>query len=223
MNRSIEKKLLHFYTAGSIYEDFSAARSARLARLRRVIRACFYAHLAAAVVSIAAAVLLNAGLGIVGVAASEVVLAALAFMSVGDMTVIKTLLYCGDLVFAAAMTALGVFSQNGLPYFIAGGVSVLMALIALAAFFAAACKSFLENFSPLRLKRDNYTLIPGMGNVEYEDLLEPADDVVITLPPERSEFQQLSDKLREILCPKKEGAEDDTFRENTVSETEVTQ
>lgn len=224
MKKSIERKLLHFYTCGSIYEDFSAARLKRTAKLRRIIRVCFYLHLAGAITAIAAAVFLNAGLGIIGIAAGEVVLVGLAFMSVGDLTIVKTLLYCGDIVFAAVMIAAGVFLPNKSPFFVTGGISILMAVMALGAFFAAAYKSFLEGFSPLQLKRENYTLIPNFGNVEYDDLFEPSEETVIIVPPERSEFQELSYKLREILCPKKEKSEESKIiEENTAQTTEVTQ
>lgn len=224
MKKSTEKKLLHFYTGGSIYEDFSAARLKRTAKLRRIIRVCFYLHLAAAIITIAAAVVFKAGLGIIGIGAGEVVLVGLALMSVGDLTTPKTLLYCGDIVFAAAMIAAGVFSETKTPFFAAGGLSIIMAVIALGAFFAAAYKSFLESFSPLQLKRENYTLLPNFGNVEYEDLLDPAEVPVISVPPERSEFQELSDKLREILCAKKEKSEESRIiEENTAPKTEVAQ
>lgn len=232
MNKSLERKLLHFYTTGSIYEDFAAARTAKTVRLRRVIRACFYAHCAAAVLAIALAVILHAGLGIIAVAVCEVLLAGTAFLAVGDMTLMKTLLYCGDIVFAAAMFVTGVFVGNKTPFFAVGGLSVVMAALALAAFFAANCRMFLESFPPLSLRREHYTLLMNFsGSALDDDIPDMPDDLPVIVPPKRSEFMDLADKLREILCsPKTEEnsprigtAAENAVSENDLPETEVLQ
>lgn len=228
MNKSLERKLLHFYTDGNIYEDFAAARTEKTVKLRRVIRACFYAHCAAAALAITLAAVLHAGAGIIAVAVCEVLLVGMALLAVGDMTLIKTLLYCGDIVFAAAMFVTGALGGNKTPFFAVGAVSVVMALAALAAFFAANCKVFLESFSPLSLRREHYTLMPNFGDdALYDDIPDMPDDLPIIVPPKRSEFMDLADKLREILCaPKKETekrSETEKTSENDNSETEVLQ
>lgn len=235
MNKTIEKKLLHFYTDGSIYEDFSESRAKKTAVLRRIIRACFYAHCAAAIICIVLAAVLRAGLGTIAVAVCEVVLAALAFLAVGDMTLMKTLLYCGDIVFAAAMFVTGALNENKTPFFIVGAASVVAALIALVAFFAALCKIFLDSFSPLSLRREHYTLLPNLSSDvpdDIPDIPDMPDEPMIILPPPRSEFQELADKLKDILrAPKEEKAPEkvntETIPEQTTpdtsSQTEVTE
>lgn len=228
MNKTIEKKLLHFYTDGSIYEDFSESRAKKTAKLRRIIRACFYAHCAAAIICIVLAAVLRAGMGTVAVAVCEVVLASLAFLSVGDMTLMKTLLCCGDIVFAAAMFVTGIVNGNKAPFFIAGAVSAVTVLIALGAFFAALCKVFLEEFSPLSLRREHYTLLPNFSSDEPDDIPDMPDEPAIVLPPPRSEYQKLADKLKEILCaPKEEKKEPEAAAEQTAADilpqTEVTE
>ena len=215
MNKTIKNKLLHFYTdGGSIYEDFARARAKKTSRFRNVVRVCFYFHCAAAVLCIALAAVLHAGLGIIAVAVFEVILATLAFLSVGDMTLIKTMLYCGDILFAAAMFITGALNETKTPFFITGAVSVVAALVALGAFFAAECKMFLEGFSPLAIRREHYTLLPNLSsevpvdnNHDIPDMPEfsgsesaqtpKVPDAV--LPPPRSEFELLADKLKEIF------------------------
>lgn len=230
MNKSLERKLLHFYTGGSIYEDFAAARTEKIAALRRVIRVCFYAHCAAAVLAITLAALLHAGLGIIAVSVCEVLLVGTAFLAVGDMTPVKTLLYCGDIVFAAAMFMTGALCGNKMPFFAVGGLSVVMAALALAAFFAANCKMFLESFPPLSLRREHYTLLANFGGDPEDDIPDMPDDVPVIVPVKRSEFMDLADKLREILCPPKkeespqlEAALNSVPEQNDLPETEVLQ
>ena len=239
MNKTMKNKLLHFYTdGGNIYDDFAESRANKTAKLRRIIRLCFYAHFAAAVLCIALAAVLHAGLlGIIAVAVCETVLAALAFLAVGDMTLMKTLLYCGDILFAAAMFVTGSLNEVKTPFYAAGAVSVAAALIALGAFFAALCKMFLEGFSPLAIRREHYTLLPNLSSDvpdDIPDMPETAEEQMIVLPPPRSEFQVLADKVKEIFhAPKtekerpetapKQNASTNQAAANTQSKTEVTE
>ena len=229
MNKTIKNKLLHFYTDGSIYDDFAESRANKTAKLRRIIRACFYVHCAAAIICITLAAILHAGLwGIVAAAVCEVILTTLAFLAVGDMTLIKTLLYCGDILFAAAMFVTGALGEIKTPFYIIGAVSVVTALVALAAFFAALCKSFLEGFSPLAIRREHYTLLPNFSSEPYDDIPdmpEDLDEQMINLTPPRSEFQELADKLKEVFHAPKTGKPSVKTKteaaSNTRSQTEV--
>lgn len=203
MNKTIENKLLHFFTSGNIYEDFAEARAKKTAKLRRVIRACFYIHCAAAAISIALAATMHTGAGIIAVSVGEVLLTALAFMSVGDMMLLKTLLYCGDIVFAAAMFVTGALNKTKTPFYAVGAISVAAALCALAAFFAAGFKFYLEDFSPLSLRREHYTLLPGFGSEQSDNIPDMPDETETVLPPAKTEMQELADRLKEILCKPK--------------------
>lgn len=212
MNKTIEKKLLHFFTGGSIYEDFAAARKKKTARLRQLIRACFYVHFAAAVLCITLAAVLRAGTaGIVSVSICEVVLIGLAFMAVGDMTLIKTLLCCGDTAFAAAMFVTGALGANKAPFFTVGAISVVITLCAFAAYYAAICREYLDGFSPLALRREHYTLLTRFApdnsdNAPQDnstDDPEKAEEPAPVIAPPKTEIQVLADKLKDILCSPK--------------------
>ena len=202
MNKTIENKLLHFFTSGNIYEDFAAARAEKVAKLRRFIRACFYVHFAAALICVLLAVIFRAGWGILAVAVCEVVIIGLAFMSVGDMTLIKTLLFCGDIAFAAGMFVTGILAANKAPFFAIGGISVLETLVAFAGLFAASCREYLEEYSPLALRREHYTL--SSKETGDDDDLDDDEDIPeepeIVIPPPKTEIQVLADKLKDILC-----------------------
>ena len=234
MNKSIEKKLLHFFTGGDIQADFAAARKKKTSKLRRLIRACFYVHLAAAVICIALAVVLKAGTaGIAAVSLCEVVLLGLAFMAVGDMTLIKTLLCCGDTAFAAAMFVTGALIPEGgkTPFFAVGAVMIIVTLCAFGAYYAAMCREFLDDFSPLAIRREHYTLLPQLveeynRKVKAERSEEEADEAFdefsedsssdtpedYKMPeekpappaPPKTEIQILAERLREILCTPKD-------------------
>ncbi len=210
MNKSIERKLLHFYTTGNIMEDFEEARARKINKIRRYIRACFYIHLAAAAVCIILAVILRAGaLGIISVSVCEVILTFTAFLSVGDMTAFKTLLYCGDIAFAAAMFITGTFGGSKTPFYLIAAVSVVTALTALGAFFGAAFKEFLEDFPAERITSEHYTQLPNLSGIsgsyipELPDIPE-VEEKPVEIPPQRSETQELAEKLKEILCKPKE-------------------
>lgn len=242
MNKSIEKKLLHFFTGGDIREDFAAARKRKTAKLRRLIRACFYVHLAAAVICIALAVVLKAGTaGIIAISVCEVVLLLLAFLAVGDATLIKTLLCCGDTAFSAAMFVTGALisnNENSTPYFAVGAVMIIVTLCAFGAYYAAMCKEFLDNFSPQALNKEHYTYLPQLSKEvkaeepEEEDaeaFEEVAEDSLSNTPeehelpktekkpeppaPPKTEIQILAERLREILCTPKSDNTPDTVAE----------
>lgn len=219
MNKTIENKLLHFFTSGNIYEDFAEARVKKTAKLRRVIRACFYIHCAAAAISIALAAAMHAGAGIIAVSVCEVLLVGLAFLSVGEMTLLKTLLYCGDIVFAAAMFVTGSLIDIKAPFFAVGAISVVTALCALASFFAANFKIFLEDFSPLCLRREHYTLLPNFNSEQSENIPDMPDEPKIVLPPAKTEMQELADRLKEILCRSK--TEDPQTNKTETAETSI--
>ena len=200
MNKTIEKKLLHFFTSGNIYEDFAAARTKKVAKLRKFIRVCFYVHFAAAVICIALAVILRAGWGIAAVSVCEIVLIGLAFQVVGDMTLMKTLLCCGDTAFAAAMSVTGILATNKTPYLMIGGISLAEALIAFGALFAASCREYLEELSPLAIRREHYTLLPQYASDDPTEDEDAHEEPAVVIPPPKTEIQVLADKLKDILC-----------------------
>lgn len=225
MNKFIEKKLLHFFTTGNIYEDFAAARQKKNALLRRVIRMCFYVHCAAAIVCIILAAVLGAGAGIIAVALCEVLLAGLAFLAVGDMMLMKILLCGADAAFTVAMFVTGALVEHKNAFITVGVITIFITLFAAAAFLAAVAKAYLESFSPLSIRREHYTLLPNLGGDLPADTSEEEAEPKIVLPPPRTEVQILSDRLREILCkPSITEKKDDREQAADVTErTEVLQ
>lgn len=216
MNKFFERKLLHFFTTGSIYEDFSAARTKKVEIMRRVIRVCFYAHCLAAVLCIVLAAALHAGAGIIAVVLCELFLAGSAFLAVGDMMLMKLILCGGDLMFTIIMFITGAHSDNGAPFYAVGAVSVATTLLAVVTLAAAVCKAYLESFSPLALRREHYTRLPNLSSNTANDDNDNKEPLIV-LPPKRTEMQELSDKLKEILCKPKEQSSElhaaDTNRE----------
>ncbi len=65
MKYRIKKKLIHFYTSGNVAEDFVASRRKKVSVMRKIIRACFYLHCAAALLCIGLSILLGSGLEVV--------------------------------------------------------------------------------------------------------------------------------------------------------------
>ncbi|MDE6727610.1 MAG: hypothetical protein K2J80_06685 [Oscillospiraceae bacterium] len=205
MNKTIEKKLLHFFTGGDIFADFSEARARKVAVLRRVVRICFYVHCAAAVLCIVLAAMLGAGLGTIVVAGCELIITGLAFLSVGDMLLMKVLLCGGDIALAAAMFVTGALSANTMPFTVVGGISAGAVLCAVAALIAALLREYLENYSPLALRREHYTLLRNLSYDPIDDTPDLPEEPIIVLPPPKTEIQELADKLKEILCSPKTG------------------
>ena len=196
MAEHLQSKLLHFFTDGaSIHEDFARARDLRVRKLRLVVRVCFYAHCVALAVCIILSAVLHAGAGIIAVALCSAVLSALAFLAVGDMMIIKLLLCAGDAVFAVSMFITGSLAKNGAPFFAVGAVSVLVTILAVVSLLTAKCKIFLDEFPPQAIRREHYTLLPNLLSTIQKAEEEPAPK-----PVKKTEMQELSDKLKEILC-----------------------
>ncbi len=211
MNNTIERKLLHFYTAGNIEEDFNAARTRKISKFRRFIRLCFYIHLAVAAVCIVLAAALRTGAAVIAsTAVCEIILVGTAFLSVGDMVAFKVLLFCGDGAFAAAMFITRALGNNEPALLAIAVLSVVTALTALAAFFAAYFRAYLESFPLGKLKREHFSKLPSFtpaADTMAPDIPELPDlpEEPIAVPPPKSEFKELSDKLKGILCSDERG------------------
>lgn len=216
MKYKIKKKLIHFYTSGSIAEDFVASRRKKVSLLRRVIRACFYLHCAAALLCVGLSVLLGSAPAVVAITICTVGAAWLSLFAVGDASMMKLLLIAADLTFAAAGFVSGALTEYKAAFFSCGAVMTAAGAAALLSYFAARCKDYLEGYSPRLIRRDDYTLLPGSG-LESDDML-PVEEELPPLPPLTSEMRELAIQLKEILCaaPEKE-PEDEIIDEITQS------
>lgn len=198
MKYKIKKKLIHFYTSGNIAEDFVASRRKKVSALRKVIRACFYLHCAAALLCIGLSVLLGSAPVVVAITLCTVIAAWLALFAVGGSALMKLLLAAADIVFAAAGFTAGGLTSYKAAFFGCAAVMVIAGLSALIAYFAARCKDYLEGYSPRLIRRDDYTLLSNFAP-ESEDITLSADDELPPLPPLTSEMKELAIQLKEIL------------------------
>lgn len=209
MKYKIKKKLIHFYTSGNIAEDFVASRRKKVSMLRKIIRACFYLHCAAALLCIGLSILLGSAFEVVAITICTVAAAWVALFAVGDVRTIKLLLIAADLALAAAGFTVGALTRHGV-FFGCGAVMVIVMLAAAFSYLAARCKDFLEGYSPRLIRRDDYTLLPNFAP-ESEDILPSLDDEELPpLPPLTSEMRELARQLSDILntIPEKEPEEE---------------
>ncbi|MDE6030333.1 MAG: hypothetical protein K2G32_01770, partial [Oscillospiraceae bacterium] len=115
MLENIKKRIIHFYTHGNIIEDFVEARRRKTAKLRRIIRACFYIQCGLAAGCIAAALLMGTS-GAAAVIAGSIAVCVVAFIALGGGTMEKTILYILDLAYAVICFIVG--GLFGSPAFI---------------------------------------------------------------------------------------------------------
>lgn len=234
MTYKLKKKLLHFETNGSsIAEDFIAARRGKVRALRKRLRICFYVHSAAVLLCIAAAVVLGTVSDIVKISVCVAASLAFAVFAAGDHTYAKRLACVIDAVIAAASILLAVFDKNKLLYILCA-VFTFMGLISLILMtFYGSCKRFLEDYSPLSIRRDDYTLLNEVGYKLYTGAnssvrtssvtanVNDASEPVPPLPPLTSEMRELARQVCRILLtnvekkPEKRDKNDSFFTTNS--------
>ncbi len=212
MLENIKKRIIHFYTYGNIIEDFVEARRKKTAKLRRIIRACFYIQCALAAGCIAAALLMSTigTSGVSAIIAGSVAVCVVAFISLGGGTAEKTILYILDLAYAVICFIVG--GLGGSSAFIVCGILMLLsAAAALGGFFAAWCRQYLLDFSPARITRSDYTRIhkpaTKMTQSDYERYTSGASELGTAPPPApappppppKSEMEMLAERLSDIL------------------------
>lgn len=205
MKYRIKKKLIHFYTSGNIAEDFVASRRKKVSVMRKIIRASFYLHCAAALLCIGLSVLFGTGFEVVLITFLTVCAAWLALFAVGDNRVIKGVLIIADLALAAAGFAVGAFAVGAYAEhkaaFISCGVVMLLAGIgAMVSYFTSICKDYLEGYSPRSIRRDDYTLLHSFILEDDEKMLLSSDEEPPQLPPLTSEMRELARQLSDILA-----------------------
>lgn len=199
MVENIKKRIVHFYTHGNIIEDFVEARRKKTAKLRRVIRACFYIQCALAVCCIAAALLMGAA-GAYAIIAGSIAVCVVAFISLGGGTVEKTILYILDLAYAVICFIVGGLIGSS-AFMVCGALMLLSAAVALGGFFAAWCRQYLLDFSPARITRADYTpLTPYDSADAARQSAAPVQSAPAPPPPPpKTEMEMLAEKLSDIL------------------------
>lgn len=209
------KKQLRFSTSDNIPEDSFVARRAKTAKLRNIIRACFYLHCAAAVICIALSIILSAGFDIVKVCVCTVTAVVFAFFAVGDLEHVKTISCVIDFTFAAGAFITAALGQHKPLFLVCGIFMTILGISMIISNIAAARKHALDNISPFMLRREkraqqnDYSAYP-----EYDDIPDMPEDYVIetpaaavsTPPPPPpppqpyKKMHELAEQVCEILC-----------------------
>ncbi len=217
----LKKRLLHFTTNGNIAEDFIKSRHGKVRELRRKIRVCFYIHCAAVVLCVGAAVLFGSLPEIIQTAVCTVVSTVFALFAVSDRKHTGLIACVVDAAITAGAVLLAVFTKNKVVYVVSGSLmfAALISLIVLAAF--SSCKRFLLEYSPLSIRRDDYTLLNEVGYKLQTDPnhIAPQREIAETvdfppLPPLTSEMRELADKVRDILLSTEEKKPEKTEKNN---------
>lgn len=200
-----KKKLLHFYTHGNITEDFIAARRAKTAKLRKVIRMCFYLHCVLALVCILLSIIMQAGFDIVKISVCALTSVIFAFFAVGDLEHVKTISCAIDLAFAVGAFVTAAFSPHKALYIVCGILMCVLGASMIASSLAAARKRFLDSVLPGAVQRENYTVL-NKFSADDDDIPDMPEGYIPEIPggiSELSEFSGLSDisEIREPHAP----------------------
>ncbi len=201
MISKIKKNLIHFCTSGNVTEDFVASRRRKVQKLRKVIRACFYAHCAAALLCFVISFVFGTGKTAIAITAAALVLAWMSFFAAGKNMPVKIVLFTLDFLFSAALITWGALHTPGAVFFLCGGIVIVAGLFGVASYIAALCKRFLDEFQPRNIRRGDYTLYSDLHFELIPD--QPGDkktEDVPSLPPLTSEMRLLANKLKDIIC-----------------------
>ncbi len=201
MINKIKKNLIHFCTSGNVTEDFVASRRIKVRKLRKVIRACFYAHCAAALLCFLISFAFGSGKTTIFITAAALIPAWLSFFAAGKNMPVKIVLFTLDFLFSAALITWGALHKPGAVFFVCGGILVIEGAFGVASYIAALCKRFLDEFQPRNIRRTDYTLYSDMHFELIPD--QPGDkktEDIPSLPPLTSEMRLLANKLKDIIC-----------------------
>lgn len=201
MTYKTKKKLIHFYSSGAVAEDFAASKRRKLAKFRKIIRACFYVQLGVCVIC-AATGFISGFSGAVPVAVCAGILPVAAFFAAGGTTAVKILSCVLDFLAAAAGIIACVLTREPV-YAVCGGIMLLGFAAACVSLRYWFCKEFLAGYSARLIKREDYTLLRALSVEQPSDapLIEnfTGDEEPPKLPRLTSEMRELANRLSDIL------------------------
>ena len=201
MTYKTKKKLIHFYSTGAVAEDFAASKKRKLAKFRKIIRACFYVQLAVCVIC-AAVGFISGFSGAVPVAICTGILMIAAFFAVGGTTAVKTLSCILNFLVAAAGIVACILTREP-AYGICGGIMLVGFAAACVSLWCWYCKQFLAGYSARLIKREDYTILRTLADEQPSDapLIEnfTGDEEPPELPQLTSEMRELANRLSDIL------------------------
>lgn len=197
------------YTSGGTIADLAAARRAKAAKFRAVIRACFYLHCTIALVCIVLSIVFSAGFDIVKISVCALTSVVFAFFAVGDLEHVNAISCVIDFVFAAGGYVLSIFGEHKTLYLICGILMTILAVSTVFSWIAAHLKRNIRT-TPLisRVQRrtardDDLDDIPDMPDLF--DIPDLPEDLVIEEPPAippqpAGKMRELADRVCEIIC-----------------------
>lgn len=187
---NIKSRLLHFETDGDIIPDFISSRLAKSEKLRNLVRICFYAQSLLAIGFIVVGIALGGGvLNSIFAVLAGIMTVAVAMFALGGGSLEKTACYIMELIYAVVCFVLG-----GKGMYICGGIMLLIAVVALASFFADYLRRWLLEYSPLYIREEHYTLTAEAQQIKRlvpEDIAPPE--------PQKSELQEVAEAFAELM------------------------
>lgn len=202
MTYKTKKKLIHFYTGGAVAEDFAASKKRKLAKFRKIVRACFYVQCGVFAVC-AAAGFISGFSGAILTAVCLIIPLAAAFFAAGGTAPVRTLSCI--LNFLLAVAAIVACILTGEPFLgVCGGL--------LAVALAASCVSlkiriyeeFLAGYPVRLIKREDYTILRNFSDETPVELptiesFTSDNEELPELPPLTSEMRELANRLESII------------------------
>lgn len=189
----IKAKLIHFETDGDIIHDFVASRVKKASGLRTVIHACFYIQcvIAAACIIIGAALSDNLFTTLfTSIAGIAVIINA--FLALGGGKAEKIISCALALVYATVC-----FIVGGTAMYICGGLMLAAAIAAVISIIVYHYRTFLLEFSPLKIREEHYTLKEGA--VLRDVYIKKPEEELPPPPPPKSELMTVAEQYMELF------------------------
>lgn len=209
-----KKNPLKIYSGNGIAEDFYTVRRAKTAKLRQIIRACFYLHCLIALVCILLSIILQAGFDIVKVTVCSLTSVVFAFFAVGELEHVKTISCVIDFAFAAGAFITALLGQHRALFITCGILMCVLGISTIVSAVAAARKRELNASSPPTGRRGGYISpnvvlndddIPDMPEdyiPEIPNISEiPGMPDLPEIPPQPTgKMRELANQVCEIIC-----------------------
>lgn len=185
-----KKRPLKINLSGGIAEDFYTARRAKTAKLRRIIRACFYLHCLIALVCILLSIILQAGFDIVKVTVCSLTSVVFAFFAVGELEHVKTISCVIDFAFAAGAFITALLGQHRGLFITCGILMCVLGISTIISGIAAARKQALNSAPPPAGQRAGFT---RQDLPDYDDIPDLPEDYIFPEIPSISDTANITD------------------------------
>lgn len=189
----IKARLIHFETDGDIIHDFVAARLRRAAKLRTAIHACFYIQCVIAAACIIIGIMLSDTLfGTLFSSVAGAAVIVIAFFALGGEKPEKIISCVTDAVYAIVCFIIG-----GTAMYICSALMLAAAIAALTSVILYHYRTFLLEFSPLKIREEHYTLREG---AVLRDVYIKKPEAELPPPePPKSELMTVAEQYMELF------------------------